>query len=381
MKLKYTVFAIILIVLLGLLVFAGTVDLKNEFFSAASLLDADDLKLFDGVYTHDKISKYDFEIKDGDYSIAYTLYTEDFKTYFLESRDNFDFVIRLDENAYELDVPWSTVKYFQNCKSYNRRYSSIYDGIIDVLRKNTDEDDFSSRTSIIDYNGLSRQNNAVTLEMKDISAFMEDVKEYLSSDDMAKMLNALYGADCTSEKLHSIIEETLNVKSGSLQYKRSIVADTAHEETISLGIDDNVFDVRITNKSANDAFEGSLIVSDKKKTVDFSLILAKNDEGEIVTLRNGSIFTEVMAKDKSSITYLNKNGSYEMKMTFSTLPDAKFGENIYDATASSQKNRMLCELSPWLTSNGNAALLFKTYEVGLKPISFNLEDLKINFDE
>ena len=216
--------------------------------------------------------------------------------------------------------------------------------------------------------------------MKDISAFMEDVKEYLSSDDMAKMLNELYGADCTSEKLHSIIEETLNVKSGSLQYKRSIVADTAHEETISLGIDDNVFDVRITNKSANDAFEGSLIVSDKKKTVDFSLILAKNDEGEIVTLRNGSIFTEVMAKDKSSITYLHKNGSYEMKMTFSTLPDAKFGENIYDATASSQKNRMLCELSPWLTSNGNAALLFKTYEVGLKPISFNLEDVKINFD-
>lgn len=381
MKLRYTVFAAVLIMAFGLLALAGTGGLKDEFFTAQSLLDANDLKLFDGSFTHDRFTKYDFEIKDGDFSVSYTVYTEDFNTYYVESKDNFDFVIKCGKSAHELKIPWELIEYFQNCKRYNRRFSSVYDGIAGILKRSTNESDFSSRTSVIDYNGLSRRSNAITLELKDLSEVSEEFRKYFSSDDMAKLLNELYGADCTSAQLGDMLDNTFMASDGSLLYKRSVVSDVAYEETVTIRLSDNTFNIKIANGVVDHEREGSISVSDSKKTVDFSLDLSKNDEGEAVVIKNGDTYTEIKAKDRNSITYFSKNGNCETKMTVSTLADVSFGDCVYNLAASSQRNLMLCELSPWLTSNGNAALLFNTYEVALKPLKIDLEDLKINFDE
>lgn len=381
MKLRYTFFAVILVILFGMLALAGTGGLKNDFFSAESVFDADDLKLFEGSFKRGKITKYDFDIKDGDHSVGYTVWTEDFKSFFLESKKNFDFVIKCDKSVSELNIPWGLIEYFHNCQNYNRKYSSLYDGIIKVLSNNTDESDFSLRTSIIDYNGLKRQNNVITLELDDSADVTEDLKKYLSSGDIAEMLNELYGADCTAEQLGELTEKALKLESGSLSYKRSIVSGIAHEESLSVTIDDNVFDLKVKNNVKDDISNGSITISDKKKTVDFSLEFAKNAEGESVALKNGDAYTEIKAKDKNSITYFSKNGDLEMKVTVSSPAAKSISDNVYDATVASRKNLMLCELTPWLNNNGNAAILFKTYEVGIKPLKIDLEELKINFDE
>lgn len=227
---------------------------------------------------------------------------------------------------------------------------------------------------------MRKKCDVITLELRNNTRLIADFKAFFTSSEFAEMIKGVYGFEYTPMRLAEYVDSVFTTEKISLVYRRSIFAEKAFEESISINTGSNIYSVGVASDSSYGRQVSSVTVTDMNKTLDFKLNFEKNDNLQRLDItfddrhalaveENGATFVELKDKETEKIIKISASEGYSSAKT------------VYDMRIPSEKRLMFARLSEWLTGNDDAALLFRTYEVNLKPLNVNTKDLKINFDE
>lgn len=368
MKHRYVLSLILLSVLFCIISFAVSGSIKSSFFSADSVFSAGFFKTVGKVLNKKEYSQFDINVTTENNNISYSVYTKDFESYFLESVDNFDFTILCDREIDEISAPWSVLNYIGNSFLYSGKYSKLYDRFFDIIEQNIADNAFSEKSSIVNFDGIKRKNNAVMLELKNDTSLVAAVRDFFISDDILDLVNIFHDNEVTSEQLEKIVGNVFTNDRITLVWKRDIVSSQAYNETISVNYNGNSYFVRVSDDRENGNRISSLSVCDADNTQLFLFKLFVNQLNERIQVESGDFYIQITLYDNQRAEITIKDEQKQTDISMSVSEDYAPKEEIYDTSLSQEKGRMFCEILPWLYGNDKAALLFRTYEVELKSI-------------
>lgn len=381
MKLRYFLAIIAVTIVVCLFAYAGGDSLKSDFFKAESALDASNVTMFDDVLGDGAVTEFSVEEKNSDGKIDYSVYYDGGDKYFLESNGNFDFTIAVNEDCDELSIPYTLIRLFTDSSKWYKEYSEIVDSFTDILKNNVSERDFSSSTAYVKRDGARKKCEYITLETKNNTKIVTALKSFFSSREFAEMIYRVYGYEYTPSQLAEYAEKVITTEKISLVFKRSVTDNVAFEESVSLNTGDNIYSVKITYEPSEDAVRANIVATDLNKTLDFKLKFEKsNDIPQKLDIASGTLQIAVYEKGDFVVVETNDK-NVERTVKIASVDEYTPKDTVYDMSVPSEKRIMFTRFSAWLTGNADAALLFRTYEVNLKPLNTNAQDLKIKFDE
>lgn len=381
MKLRYFVAIFAVTLAVCLFAYAGVDSLKADFFKAESFLNVGSVTMFDDVLGDGAVTEFSVEEKSSDGKIDYSVYYDGGDKYFLESDGNFDFTIALNEDCDELSIPYTLIRLFTDSSKYHEEYSEFVDSFTDILKNNVSERDFSSSTAYVKRDGVRKKCEYITLETKNNTKLVADLKSFFSSREFSEMIYRVYGYEYTPSQLAEYAEKAITAEKISLVFRRSVTDNVAFEESVSLNTGNNIYSVRITYETSDDVVNANIVVTDLNKTLDFKLNFEKAKD---IPQRLDIVYDTVQIavyESGDSIVLETKDKNVERIVKIASVDGYTPKDTVYDMSVPSEKRVMFTRLSAWLTGNADAALLFRTYEVNLKPLNTNAQDLKIKFDE
>lgn len=380
MKLRYFV-AIFAVMFVGcLFAYAGADSLKSDFLKVKSFLNADSVTMFDDVLKDGAVTKFSIEEKSFDGKIDYSVYYDGGDKYFLESDGNFDFTIALNEDCDELNIPYTLIRLFTDSSKWYKEYSEIVDSFTDILKNNVSERDFSSSTAYVKRDGVRKKCEYITLETKNNTKLVAALKSFFSSREFAEMIYRVYGYEYTTSQLAEYAEKAITTEKISLVFKRSVMDNVTFEESVSLNTGDNIYSVKINYELSDDAVYANIVATDLNKTLDFKLNFEKSkDNSQRLDIVSDAARIAIHESD-DSVVLETKDKNVERTVKIASVDVYTPKDTVYDMSVPSEKRVMFTRLSEWLTGNADAAVLFRTYEVNLKPLNTNAQDLKIKFD-
>ena len=380
MKLRYFAAFLSVVAVFCLFAYAGADSLKNDFFKAESFFDADGVTLFDSLLQKDGVLKFVISEKSSDGKLDYNVYYDGGDDFFIESPDNFDFTIASGKSCDELLLPYTVMSLFADSAKWHKDYSDLTDGFCNILKNNVSESDFSSSTTYVKRDGVRKRCDGITLELRNNTRIIADFKAFFASSEFAEMIDRVYGFEYTPTRLAEYVDRVVTAEKISLVYRRNISVGKAFEESISINTGNNIYSVSVTSDTADGRRSSSVTATDMNKTLDFKLNFERTDDLQRLDITFNDEHISAVEQNGSALVEI-KDAETEKKIEISTAEGYSSAQTVYDMRVPSEKRLIFTRLSDRITGNADAALLFRTYEVNLKPLNVNTKDLKINFDE
>jgi len=376
-KLRYFLTLLSVVIVFSLIAYANTDSLKKDFFDAQSFLDADVVKIFDGICEKGKITEFFVEDKTDSSDIRYYVYSDGEK-HFIESPDNFGYTILTDGSDDEILAPFDVISFFFNSSIRHTKYSRVFEFYESVIRNSVTEDDFRKQSTYVKIGSLRKKCDTVTLNVKG-SAVISGIKKFLGSDDFVSLVNDVYDCKYTSDDMLRYADVLIPYEEAALIHKRSIVGGKIISENIVFDTGSNVYTVKV----ANDYSEHPSITmtfSDSGRTVCIELEYKKTYGAEELTINTKDELIKLV-KTADSLQYCSE--AQETTKIISVRPYGDYipENDVFGMNILRDKRLIFTKLSRWLRGNADAALLFRTYEADINPLDIKTEDLKIIFDE
>ena len=380
MKKEYIAILFILALLFCVFTYADTDKTESEFFGANSFIDGKDVVLFDKVLTKNAMTDFKINVKESDANIDYSVYTDGSGRYFIESSDNFGFTLQTDGKCDDTALPYGIIDMLTDTAKWQENYTDFLDGFSDILRSSAKSDDYSVTSSYVKLGTVRKKCRTITLNLSNDAELAKKFRDYFSSDAFVGLISNVFGIEYSSESLAKYVGTILPEDKLSLIYKRSIVSDSAIEEIATVSTSDNIYSMSVSCDDSDGMYNGELTVSDMNKTLDLKLNYTKNDtKNELVMSFNG-VETKISNRDNNAYITI-KDGNRTTSCIVSANEGYTPKTELYNMNIPSEKRSVFVKLGEWLKGNADAALLFRTYEVDLKPVEIDIQKYMINFEE